>query len=68
MVKGHSQQENLVQNIKTAGKSVTKLIWILAAGKFGAKNQYRREICDKIHFGLSSRKIWGKGLKAQENL
>ena len=56
------------QRTKSAGKSVTKFFWVLVAGKSGAKNQNCREICDKVHLGLSSRKIWGKGLKGQENM
>ena len=47
---------------------MTKFIWVLVAGKSGARHQNCRKICDKVHLGLSSRKIWDKGLKAQENL
>ena len=80
-VSGLSQQENLVQRIKTTGKSVTNVIWLLVAGKSGAKDQNCRKICDKLHlalssrkifdklhFALSSREIWCKGSKPQENL
>ena len=38
--------------------NLTNFTKVLIAGKFGAKDQNRREICDKFHLGHNSRKIW----------
>ena len=58
----------MVQGIKNAGKCVTKFIWVLVAEKSGVKHLKSRKICDKVLLVLSSRKIWCKASKWQENL
>ena len=58
----------MVQGIKTAGKSRTKFIWVLVAGKSGAEHLNSRKICDKVLLALGSRKIWCKASKTQENV
>ena len=56
----------MVQRIKLAGKSVTNFIWVLIAGKSGANDQNRREICDKSHVGLLAGKSGAKDQNRRE--